>query len=50
MKAREVPFPDSVQALIAARLDTLPADAKSMLADAAVDREGVLGRRDRPDG
>ena len=32
----EVPFPDSVQALIAARLDTLSADAKSMLADAAV--------------
>ena len=32
----EVPFPDSVQALIAARIDTLEADAKSMLADAAV--------------
>ena len=32
----EVPFPDSVQALIAARLDTLAPDAKSMLADAAV--------------
>jgi len=32
----EVPFPDSVQALIAARLDTLGADAKSLLADAAV--------------
>ena len=32
----EVPFPDSVQALIAARLDALPPDAKSMLADAAV--------------
>lgn len=32
----EVPFPDSVQALIAARLDTLPPDRKSMLADAAV--------------
>jgi class 3 adenylate cyclase/tetratricopeptide (TPR) repeat protein len=32
----EVPFPDSVQALIAARLDTLTADAKSLLADAAV--------------
>jgi tetratricopeptide (TPR) repeat protein len=31
-----VPFPDSVRALIAARLDTLPADAKSLLADAAV--------------
>ena len=32
----EVPFPDSVQALIAARLDTLALDAKSLLADAAV--------------
>jgi class 3 adenylate cyclase/tetratricopeptide (TPR) repeat protein len=32
----EVPFPDSVQALIAARLDTLSADTKSLLADAAV--------------
>ena len=32
----EVPVPDSVQALIAARLDTLPSDTKSMLADAAV--------------
>ena len=32
----EVPLPDSVQALIAARLDTLPSEAKSMLADAAV--------------
>jgi class 3 adenylate cyclase/tetratricopeptide (TPR) repeat protein len=32
----EVPFPDSIQALIAARLDALSPDAKSMLADAAV--------------
>jgi class 3 adenylate cyclase/tetratricopeptide (TPR) repeat protein len=32
----EVLFPDSIQALIAARLDTLAADTKSMLADAAV--------------
>ena len=32
----EMPFPDSVQALIAARLDTLEPDAKSLLADAAV--------------
>jgi class 3 adenylate cyclase/tetratricopeptide (TPR) repeat protein len=32
----QVPFPDSVQALIAARLDTLAPDAKSLLADAAV--------------
>ena len=32
----EVPFPDSVRALIAARLDTLSPEHKSMLADAAV--------------
>ncbi len=32
----EVPFPDSVQALIAARLDTLTGEVKSLLADAAV--------------
>ncbi len=32
----DIPFPDSVQALIAARLDTLEPDTKSMLADAAV--------------
>jgi tetratricopeptide (TPR) repeat protein len=32
----ELPFPESVQALIAARLDTLEPDAKSLLADAAV--------------
>ena len=32
----EVPFPDSVRALIAARLDTLTPNAKSLLADAAV--------------
>ncbi|MDP9222962.1 MAG: AAA family ATPase, partial [Actinomycetota bacterium] len=32
----KVPFPDSVHALIAARLDTLEPDAKSLLADAAV--------------
>ena len=31
-----MPFPESVQALIAARLDTLDAEAKSLLADAAV--------------
>jgi class 3 adenylate cyclase len=35
----EIPFPDTVQALIAARLDTLPAGAKALLQDAA-----VLGR------
>ncbi len=32
----EVPLPDSIGALIAARLDTLTADRKAMLADAAV--------------
>jgi predicted ATPase/class 3 adenylate cyclase len=32
----DVPFPDSVQALIAARLDTLTPDRKSLLQDAAV--------------
>jgi class 3 adenylate cyclase/tetratricopeptide (TPR) repeat protein len=31
-----VPFPNSVQSLIAARLDTIDPDAKSLLADAAV--------------
>ena len=35
----EIPFPDTVQALIAARLDMLPAEAKALLHDAA-----VLGR------
>ena len=34
--ARTLPLPDSVQAVIAARLDTLPADEKALLADAAV--------------
>ncbi|MGI8519879.1 MAG: ATP-binding protein, partial [Actinomycetota bacterium] len=32
----EIPFPDSVQALIAARLDTLAEDRKELLSDAAV--------------
>jgi class 3 adenylate cyclase len=32
----DVPFPDSIQALIAARIDTLPADRKRLLQDAAV--------------
>lgn len=34
--AAEVPFPESIQALIAARLDTLPAERKALLQDAAV--------------
>jgi len=52
----QVPFPDSVQAVIAARLDTLSVDAKSLLADAAVVGKvfwaGALagmGQRDRAD-
>ncbi len=32
----DIPFPDSIQALIASRLDTLSTNTKSMLADAAV--------------
>ncbi|HEX6579744.1 MAG TPA: AAA family ATPase [Actinomycetota bacterium] len=32
----EIPVPETVQALIAARLDTLPAERKSLLQDAAV--------------
>jgi predicted ATPase len=32
----EIPFPDSLQALIAARLDTLPQERKTLLQDAAV--------------
>jgi class 3 adenylate cyclase/tetratricopeptide (TPR) repeat protein len=32
----EIPVPDNVQALIAARLDTLPADRKTLLQDASV--------------
>ena len=49
----EVPFPDSVRALIAARLDTLNPDVKSLLADAAVVGKvfwagalAAMGRRD----
>jgi class 3 adenylate cyclase/tetratricopeptide (TPR) repeat protein len=36
VEGAEVPFPESVRALISARLDTLTPDAKSLLADAAV--------------
>ena len=42
--------PNSVQALIAARLDTLWPERKSLLQDAARDRQGVLGRGARRDG
>ena len=48
-----MPFPESVQALIAARLDTLEPEAKSLLADAAVIGKvfwagaiGAMGDRD----
>ena len=47
-----MPFPESVQALIAARLDTLEPEAKSLLADAAVIGKvfwaGSGGRDGRP--
>ena len=50
----DTPFPDSIQALIAARLDTLPTDRKALLQDAAVIGKvfwaatvGAMG--DRPD-
>ena len=36
LTASEIPVPDNVQALIAARLDTLPPERKAMLQDAAV--------------
>jgi class 3 adenylate cyclase/tetratricopeptide (TPR) repeat protein len=36
VEGAEIPFPESVQALIAARLDTLSAERKAMLHDAAV--------------
>jgi len=35
-KGEELPLPDTVQAVLAARLDTLPADHKAVLCDAAV--------------
>jgi class 3 adenylate cyclase/tetratricopeptide (TPR) repeat protein len=36
VEGADIPFPDSVQALIAARIDTLSPQRKAMLADAAV--------------
>jgi class 3 adenylate cyclase len=36
LTASEIPVPENVQALIAARLDTLPSERKAMLQDAAV--------------
>ena len=46
----EIPFPENVQGLIAARLDTLSPDRKTLLQDAAGAREGVLVRRRVCDG
>lgn len=52
----EITVPDSLQALIAARLDTLPPDRKALLQDAAVlgrvfwaEGVAVMGSRDRED-
>ena len=45
----DVPFPESVQALIAARLDTLPR-AQEPAAGRRRGRQGVLGGRGRGDG
>ncbi len=49
----DLPLPDTMQAIIAARLDTLPADRKAMLQDAAVvgrtfwvGAVSTIGRRD----
>ena len=46
----EVPFPESVQALIAARLDTLEAGREVAAGGRGGDREGVLGRGGGGDG
>ena len=43
-------LPETVQALIAARLDTLAPELKSLLHECVRSREGVLGRRARRDG
>jgi class 3 adenylate cyclase/tetratricopeptide (TPR) repeat protein len=40
LSASDVPLPDSVQAIIAARLDALPADLKRLLQDASVVGKG----------
>jgi len=52
----EVPFPESIQALIAARLDTLPPDRKALLQDASVIGKvfwggslAAMGKRDARD-
>ena len=43
----ELPLPETVQGIIAARLDALSAEDKRLLQDAAVARQGVLARRRR---
>ncbi len=52
----EIAFPESLQALIAARLDTLPPDRKALLQDAAVIGKvfwsgavAAMGERERPE-
>jgi class 3 adenylate cyclase len=44
-EADDPALPETVQGIIAARLDRLPSDEKSLLQDAAVQGEGLLGRR-----
>ncbi len=46
----DVPFPDSIHALIAARVDTLAADRKRLAARRGGDGEGLLGRLGRGHG
>ncbi len=42
-KGEELPLPETVQAVLAARLDTLPGDHKALLCDAAVFGESFWG-------
>ena len=46
-RVRSLPLPDTVQAVLAARLDTLPPEHKAVLSDAAVFGERLLERRRR---
>ena len=46
----ELPVPDSIQALLAARIDALPAGLEGDPRRCRRDRQGVLGRRGRRDG
>ena len=45
--AEELPLPETLQGIIAARLDDLPADEKELLHAALRRRKGLLDRRDR---